>query len=85
MTDTVMPELSGFDVYDALAARIGGLPVLFMSGFVPEGLERVGENPQAAFIGKPFTLAGLADAVWLMERLPHTPEQHITPRKRPRL
>jgi PAS domain S-box-containing protein len=64
VTDLVMPELTGREVYRALAAWRPGLRVLYMSGYTDDDILRRGlADPGAAFLQKPFTAASLARAV----------------------
>ena len=58
VTDLDMPGLSGRE----LAAELGHLPVLFMSGH-PGDLIDNGHEGEAHFIQKPFGMADLARAV----------------------
>jgi CheY-like chemotaxis protein len=64
LTDVVMPEMSGHELADALAADHPHLKHLFMSGYPERGGKRR-EPPEdaAPFLVKPFTLAELATKV----------------------
>ena len=63
VTDMIMPELSGCDVWTALNSRRPELRVLFMSGYTNDDMIRRGLLEQgAAFLQKPFTAADLARA-----------------------
>jgi two-component system cell cycle sensor histidine kinase/response regulator CckA len=56
LTDVVMPQVSGRELAECLAADNPGLRVLFMSGYSDEAVYRHGVlSPDAAFIEKPFT------------------------------
>jgi len=64
LTDTVMPSMSGPE----LAAKAAGLDrwdarVLFMSGYAPEALQRLGGFGSDALVQKPFSPADLLAAV----------------------
>jgi CheY-like chemotaxis protein len=71
VTDMVMPELSGREVYQRLSStRPGlrstrpGLRVLFVSGYTDDDIVRRGlVDASAAFLQKPFTAMHLASAV----------------------
>ncbi len=65
ITDMIMPGGSGRDLADQLAVTHPGVPVLFMSGYTSDMLDRHGGgvSPQMAFLEKPFTLETLARAV----------------------
>ena len=64
VTDMMMPELSGRDVWMTLNGRRPELRVLFMSGYTNDDMIRRGLlNPGAAFLQKPFTAIDLARAV----------------------
>jgi PAS domain S-box-containing protein len=63
VTDMMMPELSGRDVWMALRSKRAELRVLFMSGYTNDDMIRRGLLDQgAAFLQKPFTAADLARA-----------------------
>ena len=54
-----MPGMSGPELAQELRGRLPGLPLLFISG-----LSRPQEMPaDADFLPKPFTMAGLTEAV----------------------
>jgi two-component system cell cycle sensor histidine kinase/response regulator CckA len=64
LTDVVMPELSGKELYERLRAVRPGLPVLYMSGYtadiiVDHGILEDGVH----LIQKPFTMDDLARAI----------------------
>jgi PAS domain S-box-containing protein len=59
LTDLVMPDLSGRQLAEILRARRPGLPVLFMSGYVGDELERHGLVDPESFLHKPFSLQKL--------------------------
>jgi len=64
LMDVSLPGGSGADVARRLAALVPGVRVLFMSGYTDESVEHLGvAGGEAAFIGKPFTLAGLTAKV----------------------
>jgi signal transduction histidine kinase len=63
VTDVVMPETSGLDLYRRLSETLPSLPVLFISGY-PDRL--IGENGSTVvpgrFLAKPFTASELVAA-----------------------
>ena len=64
VTDMVMPELNGPNVWAALREKRPELRVLFMSGYTNEDVIRRGLlESGASFLQKPFTAADLAKAV----------------------
>jgi two-component system, cell cycle sensor histidine kinase and response regulator CckA len=61
LTDVVMPEMSGRELCEALAAGRPTMRTLYMSGYTDEALGHHGVlGEQFALIGKPFTAAALA-------------------------
>ncbi len=63
LTDIVMPGLNGRELGEALAGHRPALPVLYMSGYTNDVLER-GLLPHGApFVQKPFTPGALVDRV----------------------
>jgi PAS domain S-box-containing protein len=72
MSDVVMPEMNGRELYEALAEDRPGLRCLFMSGYTSDIISQRGIMPgQVSFIEKPFTVDELA--VKLREILDHRP------------
>jgi len=64
VTDMVMPELSGREVYQRLSPARPGLRVLYVSGYTDDDIVRRGLiEATAAFLQKPFTAMHLAGAV----------------------
>ena len=64
LTDVVMPRMTGKELADHLRARYPKLPVLFMTGYSGEDIQRRGLIVTGGrFVQKPFTPEGLADAV----------------------
>lgn len=61
LTDVVMPQMSGKQLYDRLNAKKPGLPVLYMSGYTDDAIDRHGIlDKSQAFLAKPFTNRDLA-------------------------
>jgi two-component system, cell cycle sensor histidine kinase and response regulator CckA len=64
VTDVVMPELAGHQVFQSLLKARPTLRVLYMSGFTEYDIIRRGfVHAETAFLQKPFTATGLAQAV----------------------
>ncbi len=64
LTDVVMPGMNGATMVAELRRRWPDVPVLFMSGYDPEGLaSRAQELERSRFITKPLTADGLVAAV----------------------
>ena len=61
LSDVVMPQMSGPDLAVRVAA-IAPIPVLFMSGYADDALDR-GSDASADLLSKPFTADELLDAV----------------------
>jgi len=56
VTDVVMPEMNGMELYERLLSRRPGLPVLYLSGYTSDVVIHDGTLEEgAAFIKKPFT------------------------------
>ncbi len=61
ITDVVMPGTSGLALADEIKKLIPDLPVLFMSGYSQEVVEKQGILPdKIPFLSKPFTIARLS-------------------------
>ena len=64
LTDMMMPELTGRDVWRSLAPKRSELRVLYMSGYTNDDIVRRGLiEADSPFVQKPFTAADLARAV----------------------
>lgn len=63
VTDVLMPGIRGPELVEELILRSPNLRVLYMSGYTEEDITRWGLQPGIAFIQKPFTSEGLAEAV----------------------
>ena len=64
ITDVIMPEMNGFELYEKAHALCPSLPVLFMSGYIANTVVsgKIVEK-KLLLLEKPFSLASLADAV----------------------
>jgi CheY-like chemotaxis protein len=64
VTDVVMPEMNGQDLYHEIVKVRPGLRVLYMSGYAPTGtLDTEVMEEGAVFLPKPFTMKQMADAI----------------------
>jgi len=64
LTDVVLPERTGWELYERLSAGCPGLKVLYMSGYTETAVNRSSNLLEgAAFLQKPFTPAALAAKV----------------------
>lgn len=64
LTDLVMPNMSGLELVEQVRRTSPDLPVLFMSGYPADELDRRGISlPGRQFIAKPFSAAALAGKV----------------------
>ena len=63
VSDVTLPGTSGLDLGRDLMRARPELRVLFMSGFVPGGLDTPGLPERAGFLPKPFTIDALLSAV----------------------
>ncbi len=62
VTDVLMPGQSGLELATVLAARRPNLPVVLMSGFIPES-QVVGAEHRATILRKPFSREQLKCAI----------------------
>lgn len=75
LTDVVMPELTGRQLFYYLRGWYPPLRILFMSGYTRGAIAvRELEDSHTAFIGKPFTMDQLAKKVREMLDAPSDPE-----------
>lgn len=64
LTDLVMPNMSGVELVEQVRRASPDLPVLFMSGYPADELDRRGINlPGRQFLAKPFSAAALTSKV----------------------
>jgi CheY-like chemotaxis protein len=64
LTDVVMPDMNGKELFEHLSARHPDLRVLYMSGYTDDVIAHHGVIDEGvSFIEKPFTVKGLAEKV----------------------
>jgi two-component system cell cycle sensor histidine kinase/response regulator CckA len=63
VSDTVMPEMDGRALVEALRRLRRDVPALYMSGYTDDEIVRRGVDPSSAFLQKPFTAQSLGAAV----------------------
>ena len=64
ITDVVMPDVGGRQLFERMVSARFILPVLFMSGYTDDAIMRHGVlEDETNFISKPFTYAGLSHEV----------------------
>jgi len=64
LTDVMMPQMNGRELYDRIVTQRPGLKVLFMSGYTDTGVVHGGTLDQGiAFIQKPFSSDALASKI----------------------
>jgi two-component system, cell cycle sensor histidine kinase and response regulator CckA len=60
--DVVMPIVNGVDAAHAIQATAPGLPIVLMSGAIPEAyMKRISQLRLAGMLAKPFSFATLQD------------------------
>ena len=65
VTDVVMPQMNGPELYRRIRERLPDLPVLYMSGYSGKTIQDVMHGENAHFLPKPFK------AVRLLEQVAH--------------
>ena len=64
LTDVVMPETNGFELFLRLRERMPGLPTVFMSGYTADAFTDDGNLPdRTRFLPKPFLPRALVECV----------------------
>jgi CheY-like chemotaxis protein len=64
VTDVIMPEASGLDVFHAARRRCSEMPVVYVSGYIPTLLlGDIQRDDHAEIISKPFSIERLAAAI----------------------
>ena len=78
ITDVVMPDLNGPHLAEQLLTRIPDLRVLFMSGWEPQVIAHEGAFRRGwRTLAKPFSPAGLLDAVQMVLEQPPRAELDV--------
>jgi two-component system, cell cycle sensor histidine kinase and response regulator CckA len=78
LTDVIMPQVTGPELYERLRTRRPKLAVLYMSGYTNDAITRHGPLEEGTnFVQKPFTPSGLAKKIRevLDGTMPKRPEQ----------
>jgi signal transduction histidine kinase/CheY-like chemotaxis protein len=86
VTDVMMPGMSGPELAERMRRRLPGLPVVYMSGYLPGTMDdRVRHDAGAVLLKKPLTSADLLDAISRLldplaraERAPHSAGAPVT-------
>lgn len=63
ITDVLMPGINGINLALEVLAKHPTIPVIFMSGYGPDIMDRFPNAPRATFLAKPFELSELIRAV----------------------
>ncbi len=64
VTDVVMPDVSGWEVFQTARQRSPSMPIIFVTGFIPKTLwTNVSGDPRAVVLDKPFTFEKLESAL----------------------
>jgi two-component system, cell cycle sensor histidine kinase and response regulator CckA len=63
ITDVVMPEMNGPELYERLAAQFSEIPVLYISGYKKDVVLR---GDKAVFVAKPFTAEQLLGSIQMV-------------------
>jgi DNA-binding NtrC family response regulator len=63
LSDVVMPQMNGPELYRRLLKLLPGLPVLYMSGFSNGAIGDIMQGEKAGFLAKPFTSTMMLEQV----------------------
>ena len=64
LTDVIMPEMNGKELYKQASEKFPDLKVLYMSGYADDVIGEIGETEKTAgFLQKPFSVKSLAAKV----------------------
>lgn len=66
VTDVVMPQMNGPELYRRMQALRPGLPVLYMSGYSSNSIDSLLFGDRINFIAKPFSPAAFIDQIELI-------------------
>jgi len=80
ITDVIMPQMSGKELYDQIKSQLPQIKVLLMSGYTDDALAHHGVlDENLSFLEKPFSpsklagkVRGVLDAPALIQHLPQT-------------
>jgi CheY-like chemotaxis protein len=63
VTDVVMPQMNGPELYRHMQKLLPGLPVLYMSGYSSNAIHGIMLGEKAAFLTKPFSSAAFLERI----------------------
>lgn len=63
VTDVVMPQMNGPELYRRMRELVPALPVLYMSGYSGQSIQDVMQGEGAHFLPKPFKPSALLERV----------------------
>jgi two-component system, cell cycle sensor histidine kinase and response regulator CckA len=63
VTDVVMPQMNGPELYRRMRELLPTLPVLYMSGYSGRAIQEVMRGEEGPFLSKPFQPSNLLDRV----------------------
>ncbi len=63
ITDVLMPGINGIDLAVAVVDKYPTIPVIFISGYGPDIMDRFPRAPKSIFLAKPFELSELVRVV----------------------
>jgi len=63
VTDVVMPQMNGPELYRRMLELLPDLPVLYMSGYSGKAIQEVMHGEKAHFLSKPFMPSNLLERV----------------------
>ena len=76
ITDVIMPEMNGFELYEKVQEQYPALPVLFISGYTANNVVSGKiKGKKLLFLEKPFSLARLDNAVRKSLRLENSDDK----------
>ncbi|NNL85205.1 MAG: response regulator, partial [Myxococcales bacterium] len=65
LLDVSMPGLGGFEVLQAIRVEAPSTPIVLMTGYSDVSQAALAPDPYCAFLGKPFVISQLSDAIRL--------------------
>lgn len=64
LTDVIMPEMNGRELYEQISGEVDGMKVVFMSGYTDDVIAHYGiVDPGVVFLQKPFSIKSLTSKV----------------------